>query len=98
VVHFSTGLDKRAPVLGDDARDNTDRHRPQGVLRNFPWDNDLLVQVLMKLDGTPSSEFEQDDIDATNGVSDAAKQCCAGAVSEAQQVGCESHATHDQLR
>jgi hypothetical protein len=50
-----------------------------------------------KLDGTPSYEFEQDDIDAAEGASDAVKEYCADAVSEAQRVGCESHVTDEDL-
>ena len=50
-----------------------------------------------KLDGTPSSEFEQDDIDRAEGASDAVKEYCAGAVSEAQQAGCESHVTESDI-
>ncbi len=50
-----------------------------------------------KLDGTPSSEFEQDDLDAAAGASDAVKDYCSGAVSEAQRVGCESHVTDDEI-
>lgn len=46
-----------------------------------------------RLDGTPSYEFEQDDLDAAAGASDAVKDYCAGAVSEAQRLGCESHVT-----
>jgi len=48
-----------------------------------------------KLDGTPSSEFEKADIDRANEASDKVKQYCAGAVSEAQRVGCESHVTEE---
>ena len=50
-----------------------------------------------KLDGTPSYEFEQEDIDAAEGASDAVKDYCSDAVSEAQRVGCESHVTDDEL-
>jgi hypothetical protein len=50
-----------------------------------------------KLDGTPSYEFEQDDLDAAEGASDAVKEYCADAVSEAQRVGCEAHVTDDDL-
>ena len=50
-----------------------------------------------KLDGTPSYEFEQDDLDAAAGASDAVKDYCSGAVSEAQRLGCESHVTDDEL-
>jgi hypothetical protein len=50
-----------------------------------------------KLDGTPSSEFEKDDINRANEASDKVKEYCAGAVSEAQRVGCESHVTEDEI-
>jgi hypothetical protein len=50
-----------------------------------------------KLDGTPSYEFEQDDLDAAEAASDAVKEYCADAVSEAQRVGCEAHVTDDDL-
>ncbi len=50
-----------------------------------------------KLDGTPSHEFEQDDIDRAEGASDAVKEYCAGAVSEAQRLGCESHVTEEDI-
>lgn len=50
-----------------------------------------------KLDGTPSYEFEQDDLDAAEGASDAVKDYCSGAVSEAQRIGCEAHVTEDQI-
>ena len=45
-----------------------------------------------KLDGSESHEFEQDDTDRAARASDAVKEYCAGAVSEAQRLGCESHA------
>ncbi len=50
-----------------------------------------------KLDGTPSYEFEQEDLDAAEGASDAVKDYCSGAVSEAQRLGCESHVTEDEI-
>jgi hypothetical protein len=50
-----------------------------------------------KLDGTESHEFEQDDVDAAAGASDAVKDYCADAVSEAQQLECESHLTDDEI-
>jgi hypothetical protein len=50
-----------------------------------------------KLDGTPSHEFEQEDLDAAEGASDAVKEYCSGAVSEAQRLGCESHVTDDEI-
>jgi hypothetical protein len=50
-----------------------------------------------KLDGTESYEFEQDDLDAAAGASDAVKEYCADAVSEAQRLGCESHVTDEDL-
>lgn len=50
-----------------------------------------------KIDGTPSPEFEQEDIDRAEGASDRVKEYCSGAVSEAQRVGCESHVTDDEI-
>jgi hypothetical protein len=50
-----------------------------------------------KLDGSESHEFEQDDIDRAGRASDAVKEYCAGAVSEAQRLGCESHVTNDEV-
>lgn len=46
-----------------------------------------------RLDGSESHEFEQEDLDAAAGASDAVKEYCADAVSEAQRLGCESHVT-----
>lgn len=48
-------------------------------------------------DGTASYEFEQDDIDAADGASEAAKDYCSGAVSEAQYVGCISHVDESDI-
>lgn len=42
-------------------------------------------------DGSPSYEFEQDDIDRANDASEEVQDYCSGAVSEAQYVGCLSH-------
>lgn len=53
---------------------------------------------LTKKDGTQSQEFEQDDLDRADEASDAVKEYCSGAVSEAQRVGCESHVTEDDIR
>lgn len=50
-----------------------------------------------KLDGTPSSEFEPDDIDRAEGASEAVKDYCSGAVSEAQRIGCESHVNESDV-
>jgi hypothetical protein len=50
-----------------------------------------------KVDGTESHEFEQEDLDAAAGASDSVKEYCAGAVSEAQRLGCESHVTDDEI-
>jgi hypothetical protein len=50
-----------------------------------------------KLDGSPSYEFEQDDLDAAEGASEAVKDYCADAVSEAQRLGCEAHVTEDEI-
>jgi hypothetical protein len=50
-----------------------------------------------KIDGTESYEFEADDIDRAEEASDAVKGYCAGAVSEAQRIGCESHVTEEDI-
>ncbi len=50
-----------------------------------------------RVDGSSSHEFERDDIDRANGASDAVKEYCSGAVSEAQRVGCEAHVTEDDI-
>jgi hypothetical protein len=50
-----------------------------------------------KRDGTPSYEFEQDDLDRAGNASDAVTEYCAGAVSEAQRLGCESHVTEGEI-
>lgn len=50
-----------------------------------------------KLDGSESYEFESDDIERARNASDAVKDYCAGAVSEAQRIGCESHVTEGDL-
>lgn len=50
-----------------------------------------------KLDGTESQAFEQEDIDAAAGASDAVKDYCSDAVSEAQRLGCESHVTDEEV-
>jgi hypothetical protein len=50
-----------------------------------------------KIDGSSSYEFEQEDLEAAEGASDAVKEYCADAVSEAQRLGCESHVTEDDI-
>lgn len=50
-----------------------------------------------KKDGSSSYEFEQDDLDRAAGASDEVKDYCAGAVSEAQRIGCESHVSEDDI-
>jgi hypothetical protein len=50
-----------------------------------------------KLDGTPSHEFESDDLNRAEDASDAVKDYCADAVSEAQRLGCESHVDDEDL-
>ena len=50
-----------------------------------------------KLDGSESHEFEREDIEAASEASDAVKEYCADAVSEAQRLGCESHVTDEDL-
>ncbi len=47
--------------------------------------------------GVPSHEFEQDDIDRANSASQAVKDYCSGAVSEAQYVGCISHVDESDI-
>lgn len=47
--------------------------------------------------GIPSHEFEQSDIDRANNASEAVKAYCAGAVSEAQYVGCLSHVDESDI-
>jgi hypothetical protein len=50
-----------------------------------------------KLDGSRSHEFEHEDLDVAAGASDAVKDYCSDAVSEAQRLGCESHVTDDEI-
>lgn len=50
-----------------------------------------------RLDGSSSYEFEQDDLDRAAEASNAVKEYCSGAVSEAQRLGCESHVTDEDL-
>ena len=47
--------------------------------------------------GVPSQEFEQSDIDRANSASEAVKEYCSGAVSEAQYVGCISHVDESDI-
>ena len=47
--------------------------------------------------GVPSHAFEQGDIDRANNASEAVKAYCAGAVSEAQYVGCLSHVNESDI-
>ena len=58
---------------------------------------DQLDATPEKIDGTSSQEFEQGDLDAAEGASDAVKDYCADAVSEAQRLGCEAHVTEDEI-
>jgi hypothetical protein len=50
-----------------------------------------------KLDGTESHEFERDDLERAADASDAVKEYCADAVSEAQRLGCESHVSDTDI-
>jgi hypothetical protein len=50
-----------------------------------------------KLDSTESHAFEPEDIEAASEASDAVEEYCAGAISEAQRLGCESHVTDGDL-
>lgn len=47
--------------------------------------------------GKPSREFEADDIGRAEGASQAVRDYCAEAVSEAQRVGCLSHVDDSDL-
>jgi hypothetical protein len=50
-----------------------------------------------RLDGSSSNEFESGDIERANSASDAVRAYCAGAVSEAQEVGCLSHVDESDI-
>lgn len=50
-----------------------------------------------KLDGTESTEFEADDIEAAESASDAVEEYCSGAVSEAQRTGCMAHVEESDI-
>ncbi len=50
-----------------------------------------------KLDGTPSTEFEADDIKRAINATEAVEDYCSGAVSEAQYVGCLSHVDESDI-
>jgi hypothetical protein len=60
-------------------------------------EGDSLDPTPRKLGGTESHEFEQEDLEAAAAASDAVKEYCADAVSEAQRLGCESHVTDEDL-
>lgn len=81
-----------AALLGgcaNEAADSSYRDRTQSVEAVDPTPADQ--------SGVPSDEFEQADIDQANGASEAVKEYCAGAVSEAQYVGCISHVTDSDI-
>jgi hypothetical protein len=61
------------------------------VLFAFAGCGETIDSTPERLDGSESQEFEQDDIDRARDASEAVKEYCAGAVSEAQRLGCESH-------
>lgn len=79
--------------------------------RFFVWGGSVLVALVLagcsgsesldptptKLDGTESQEFEADDIEAAESASDAVKEYCDGAVSEAQRIGCMAHVEESDL-
>ncbi|MGB2850289.1 MAG: hypothetical protein WBC01_01350 [Solirubrobacterales bacterium] len=50
-----------------------------------------------KLDGSESQEFEADDIARAEGASEAVKDYCADAESEAQELGCLSHVDESDI-
>jgi hypothetical protein len=66
---------------------------PGSETRDSSGNGEAVDRAPTKLDGTESQEFEQDDLDRAAEASDAVKEYCAGAVSEAQRLGCESHVT-----
>lgn len=47
--------------------------------------------------GVPSQQFEPEDIERAEAASEAVKDYCAGAVSEAQRIGCESHVDESDI-
>jgi hypothetical protein len=49
------------------------------------------------LDGSSSQEFETGDIARAEGASQAVQDYCAGAVSEAQRIGCMSHVDESDI-
>lgn len=51
----------------------------------------------LKVDGTRSTEFEEDDLRRADDASQSVKEYCAGAVSEAQRLGCESHVSESDI-
>ena len=50
-----------------------------------------------KLDGSPSQEFESDDIERAENASPQVQAYCDVAVSEAQRVGCLSHVDESEV-
>jgi hypothetical protein len=50
-----------------------------------------------RLDGSSSQEFDAGDIARANSASEAVRDYCSGAVSEAQEVGCLSHVGESDL-
>jgi hypothetical protein len=49
------------------------------------------------LDGSPSQEFEDADIERAEEAPEAVQDYCSGAVSEAQEVGCLSHVDEAEI-
>jgi hypothetical protein len=50
-----------------------------------------------KFDGSPSSEFEPDDIERAESASPEVREYWEGAVSEAQELGCLSHVDESEV-
>lgn len=50
-----------------------------------------------RLDGSSSMEFENEDIQQANSASQAVRDYCSGAASEAQEVGCLSHVDESDI-
>lgn len=60
-------------------------------------DYDEIDPTPERLDGTSSYEFEPDDIARAESASQELQDYCAGAVSEAQEIGCLSHVDPEDI-
>jgi hypothetical protein len=80
-----------ALMLGLSACDESDQNDPvnEGAASIDPTPE--------RLDGSSSREFESSDIARAEAASQAVRDYCAGAVSEAQEVGCLSHVDESEI-